>query len=87
MFVYDVYLSSGFPLHLQFLLPAVGTEFSTPVVVLQNISTPGDDFENLIRVDTIELNIAVTVIQQLSQTPHWKFENHFKLKKKPLKVL
>ena len=62
MFVYDVYLSSGFPLHLQFLLPAVGTEFSTPVVVLQNISTPGDDFEKLIRVDTIELNIALTVI-------------------------
>ena len=65
-----MYLSSGIVLHLQFLLPAVGTHFSTPVVVLQNISTPGDDFENLIRVDTIELNIAVTVIQQLSQTPH-----------------
>ena len=65
-----MYLSSGIVLHLQFLLPAVGTHFSTPVAVLQNISTPGDDFENLIRVDTIELNIAVTVIQQLSQTPH-----------------
>ena len=84
-----MYLFSGIPLHLQFLLPAVGTEFSTPVVVLQNISTPGDDFEKLIRVDTIELNIAVTVIQQLSQTPHLKFESHFKFneKKKPLKVL
>ena len=65
-----MYFSSGIPLHLQFLLPAVGTEFSTPVVVLQNISTPGDDSEKLInRVDTIVLNIAVTVIQQLSQTP------------------
>ena len=84
-----MYLFSGIPLHLQFLLPAVGTEFSTPVVVLQNISTPGDDFEKLIRVDTIELNIAVTVIQQLRQTPHLKFENRFKFneKKKPLKVL
>ena len=84
-----MYFSSGIPLHLQFLLPAVGTEFSTPVVVLQNISTPGDDFEKLIRVDTIELNIAVAIIQQLSQTPHSKFENRFKfnVKKKPLKVL
>ena len=73
-------------MHLQFLLPAVGTEFSTPVVVLQNINTPGDDFEKLIRVDTVELNIAVTVLQQLSQTPHLKFENRFKFngKKNPL---
>ena len=79
----------GILLHLQFLLRAVGTQLSMPVVVLQNISTPGDDFEKLIRVDTIELNIAVTVIQQLSQTPHLKFENRFKFneKKKPLKVL
>ena len=84
-----MYLSSGILLHLQFLLTAVGTQFSTPIVVLQNISTPGDDSEKLIRVDTIELNIAVTVIQQLSQTPHSKFENRFKFKekKKPLKVL
>ena len=84
-----MYFSLGIPLHLQFLLPAVGTEFLTPVVVLQNISTPEDDFEKLIRVDTIELNIAVTVIQQLSQTPHLKFENRFwfKEKKKPLKCL
>ena len=84
-----MYFSLGIPLHLQFLLPAVGTEFSTPVVVLQNISTPGDDFEKLIRVVIIDLNSAVTVIQQLSQTPHSKFENRFKFreKKKPLKVL
>ena len=73
MFLWFVYLSSGILLHLQFLLPAVGIQFPTPVVILQNISTPGDDSEKLIRVDTIELNIAVTVIQQLSQTPHWKF--------------
>ena len=67
----------------------MGTEFSTQVALLQNISTPGDDFEKLIRVDTIELNIAVTVIQQLRQTPDLKFENRFKFneKKKPLKVL
>ena len=58
-----MYLSSGNLLHLQFLSPAVGTELSTPVVVLQHISSPGDDFENLITVDLIELNIAVTVIQ------------------------
>ena len=84
-----MYLSSGIPLHLQFLLPVVGTEFLTPAGVLQNISTPGDDFEKLIRVDTIELNIAVTVIQQLRQTPNLKFENRFKFneKRKPLKVL
>ena len=84
-----MYLFSGIPLHLQFLLPAVGTEFSTPVVVLQNISTPGDDFEKLIRVDKIELNISLKVLQQVSQTPHKKFENRFKFngKIKPLKVL
>ena len=59
-----MYLSSGILLHLQFLLPAVGTQFSTLVAVLQNISTPGDDSEKSIRVETIESNIAVTVIQQ-----------------------
>ena len=43
-------------MHLQFLSLMVGTEFSTPVVILQNISSPGDDFENFIAVNTIESN-------------------------------
>ena len=59
-----MYLSPGNLLHLQFLSPAVGIELSTPVMVLQHVSSPGNDFENLINtVDQIELNIAVTVIQ------------------------
>ena len=36
---------------------------------LQNISGSGDVFEYLIIVDIIELNMALTVIQQFIQTP------------------